>query len=227
MAKVIDYVLQDAATLLEVITANRDLLRSKGFTEAREEVINNAYNEAKQKNGAQIKALKLVNEKTNEQDIAFDNFLQLVVKVQNAAKSAFNGNSGMLKKFRIGDKQPGSVKALTTWGEYFSGLILEYDDILLENGLVQDDLTAFNTAYSQLLAVDAAQESAKRLQVSATIARDAAIKKLKDQIVRVRNFAKAAFAGNPELLVQFKPMPKGRGGQGAEETVNAPTEPGS
>lgn len=34
MAKVIDYVLQDAATLLEVITANRDLLRSKGFTEA-------------------------------------------------------------------------------------------------------------------------------------------------------------------------------------------------
>jgi hypothetical protein len=217
MSKSVDYILQDAATLIDVVAANHDALVQKGFTQTKEDALNAAYNDAKQKNGAQVKALKLVNEKTGEQDSAFDAFLQLIVRVQSAGKSAFYDNTSLLKRFRVGDRQPGTVKSLATWGEYFTGLILEYEEILLQNGLVQDDLTAFNTAYAQLLAVDASQESAKKLQNAATITRNQAAKKLKDQLIKTRNFVKAAFAGNPELLVQFKPIPKGRTGA-AEET---------
>lgn len=222
MAKLIDYSLQDAAALIEVVARNHDLMVSKGFSVSKEEALKSASNDAKQKNAAQIKAMKLVNERTGMQDLAFEKFLKLITKVQSASKSAFSGSGGVLKKFRIGEKQPGTVKALTTWGEYFSGLILEYDDVLLENGLTQEDLTEFNNSYSGLLAADAAQESAKKLQSSATIARDEAIKKLKDQVIRTRNFVKAAFSGNSELLVQFKPIPKGRVGKEEEEKPASP-----
>ena len=39
----------------------------------------------------------------------------------------------------------------------------------------------------------------------------------------VRAFAKTCFAGKPEILVQFKPIPKGHGGGGEDETP--PVEP--
>ena len=62
---------------------------------------------------------------------------------------------------------------------------------------------------------------AKKLQAAATIARDEAIRKLKDQAVRIRNFVKAAFIGDKEILVQFKPIVKGRtsGNSEVETTV--------
>ncbi len=73
--------------------------------------------------------------------------------------------------------------------------------------------------HSNLAAADATQESTKKLQASATIARDEVIIKLKDQAARTRNFVRAAFIGNKEMLVQFKPIDKGKtSGNGESET---------
>ncbi len=220
MAKQIDYTLQDAAVILEAINNNKPALTAKNFSAAKEEALTVAYADAKQKNAAQTKAVKNVTEQTAEQDKAFSNLMGLISRVQKAAKSAFNGDAALLKKFRIGDKQPGTVKALLSWGEYFNRLIPEYNTVLLENGLVQEDVSGFITAYNRLMAADAGQESAKKQQASATMARDKAIEVLKEQLTKTRNFVKAAFAGNNEILVQFKPIPKGRGGAGSDGGEN-------
>ncbi len=225
MAKSVDYDLQDASTLINRVEENREALTQKGYSSAKEDALKAAFNEAKQKNGTQLKAVKLVNEKTGEQNNAFDIFLKLIVKIQSAAKSALGNNSGALNKYRVGEKQPTTVKKLLSWGEYFTSVLLEDDEILLANGLTQTDLTDFSAAYSNVASADTTQESAKKLQAAATIARDAAVKKLKDQVFKTRSFVKAAFGGNDEMLIQFKPIPKGRGGSSGDQPPVDPPNP--
>ncbi len=210
MSKNVDYELADASAVIDRVKENSETLTQKGFTKAKEDALVNAYNEVKLKNGVQLKAVKLAIERTAAQNAAFNNLLGLITRIQNAAKSAYGRNDAVLKKFRVGDKQPNTVGRLTSWGEYFTGIILEHDEDLLANGLLQDDLTNLSLYYANLIAADTAQESAKKLQASATIERDKAVHNLRDHLMRTRNFVKAAFAKNPEILVQFKPLPKGR-----------------
>jgi len=212
MNKSVDYELQDASVLLERVAANNEVLTQKGYTSAKLDALSSAFQEAKTKNTAQVKAVKLMNEKTIEQDLVFTSVLKSIVKIQKAAKSANGEDPVTKKKFKIGDTQPRSVKSLITWGEYFTSLLLEHDTVLLQNGLVQQDLADFNSMLTRLRAVDPSQESAKKLQVAATLSRDNSVKKLKDLVNRTRNFVKAAFSGNQEMLIQFQPLQKGRGG---------------
>ncbi|RJP70817.1 MAG: hypothetical protein C4539_05795 [Ignavibacteriales bacterium] len=210
MSKNVDYELADASAVIDRVKENSETLTQKGFTKAKEDALVNAYNEVKLKNGVQLKAVKLAIERTAAQNAAFNNLLGLITRIQNAAKSAYGRNDAVLKKFRVGDKQPNTVGRLTSWGEYFTGIILEHDEDLLANGLLQEDLTNLSLYYANLIAADTSQESAKKLQASATIERDKAMHNLRDHLMRTRNFVKAAFAKNPEILVQFKPLPKGR-----------------
>ncbi len=224
MAKGVEYIISEGAATIDAVANNKPALTLKGWKQEKEDALNNALEEAKKKNAAQIKAAKNTGEKTENQQKVFDSVLGFISRAQKAAKSAYRDQTAILKKFRVGDKQPASVKALISWAEYFTGLILEYDDVLLENGLVQEDLTAFAGNYNLLLAAGPAQDSAERLQEAATLARDKAAAKLNDEIQKTRNFVKAAFSDNKEVLVQFKPGSKGRGSSGnneAESSENA------
>lgn len=61
--------------------------------------------DVRQKNGTQLKAVKLVNEKTSEQNTAFDIFLKLILKIQSAAKSAFETAIDTVRKKDAGQLQ--------------------------------------------------------------------------------------------------------------------------
>lgn len=223
MAAKIDYLGQDSEALQKAVDDNRVVMNTKGFSDANYTALTDAKENLKLKEAAQQKAVKLVADKTAEQDQAITEVSELIKRIKSAAKSAYGNDPRNLKLFRVGEQMPVSVKKLRPLCEYMTGLILEQHGVLVQNGLTQADIDELNSTYGKLVAVDASQENAKKLQVSATIARDEAADKLKDKMFRVRNFANACFAKNPEILVQFKPIAKSGGGRkGKEEETPTP-----
>lgn len=145
--------------------------------------------------------------------------------MRNAAKSAFGKDERILKQFKIGEKIPGTVKKLSTTCEYMVTVVEDKKTDLLQSGLVQADLDSLTSAKERLESTDAEQEQAKKLQESATIVRDKAAKVMKEKLDSLRNFVAAAFVKKPEIAVQFKPIPKGRGGKGKDDTPPDDTTP--
>lgn len=93
---------------------------------------------------------------------------------------------------------------------------------------MESDITDLGTSLTGLIAADAGQENTKQLQVAATKARDGAAKELRALCLKIRNFADACFSKSPEILLEFKPIPKGRGGKGKkddETPLQEPTKP--
>ncbi len=107
--------------------------------------------------------------------------------------------------------------------EYLSPVFLGDNDVHLQNGLEQADIDLFHSSYSALISADTGQENAKKMQKSATISCNQAYAALKEEMAKVRAFANKCFKDNREILVQFKPIPKGRGGAGNDDTP--PEEP--
>ncbi|MCL5028549.1 MAG: hypothetical protein M1480_05960 [Bacteroidetes bacterium] len=226
MAIKIDHQIQDCDFLLKAVDGNRTAMTAKGFTEAKYTSLTSAKMALIMKEAAQQKAVKLVDDKTAEQNESIKTVTGIIQQVKNSGKSAYGKDARLLKIFKVGETIPASVGALRSQCEYFTALVLEHHDVLLENGLTQEDIDALNSSYGLLVSADASQENAKKLQVSATMMRDDASKKLKDQTFKTRSFAQTCFAKNPEILVQFKPLPKGggRGGNGGTDN-NPPTPP--
>ncbi len=226
MSKKIDYQIQDNDALLKAIDGNREAMTAKGYTEAKYTAFLNACSDLVQKEAAQQRAVKLVTEKTVEQNDALQAVTLVVQQVKNAAKSAFGKDPAKTKLFKVGDTIPNSVKSLRSFTEYIIQLANEYHDTLLENGLTQDDIDGLNSSYGLLVAADASQENAKKLQATATVVRDDSSAKVKDLAFKARSFAKTCFAKSPEILLQFTSIPKGRtSGNGEVETpVQTPAQ---
>lgn len=214
MAVKIDFLIQDFGALILAVDANRTAMDAKGFTEASYTTLTTANENLMQKEAAQQKAVELVSDKTAEQNQAIENVTALIKRIRSAAKSAYGNDARNLKLFKCDERIPASIMKLRPMCEYLTGLVLEKHEVLVQNGLTQADIDELNSAYGNLVAADASQENAKKLQVTATLTRDEAAEKLKDKMFRVRNFAQACFAKNPEILLQFKPIPKGAGGRG-------------
>lgn len=228
MANTIDYLLQDSNAALSAVDANRPALTEKGFTEAAYTGFAEARNALKTSEVAQQKAVKTAEDKTAIQNAVMQEVTELLKSVRNAAKSAFGKDERILKQFKIGEKIPGTVKKLSTTCEYMVGVVEDKKTDLLKSGLVQADLDNLTTAKERLESSDAEQELAKRQQESATLVRDKAAKLMKEKLDSLRNFVQAAFAKKPEIAVQFKPIPKGRGGKGKpgdDEGTPPPDEP--
>ncbi len=226
MAAKVDYQLQDAEALLKTVYNNREAMNAKGFSDASHTALVDAKENLLLKEAAQQKAVQLVADKTAEQNQCIENVSSLIKRIRSAAKSAYGNDEKSLKLFKVGEKIPSSVKKLRPMCEYIEGLVLEHHDILLQNGLVQADIDELHSSYGNLVAVDATQENAKKLQVAATLTRDDAAKKLKDKVFRVRNFANACFAKDKEILVQFQPVAKSAGGRnGGDDDANASQPP--
>lgn len=225
MANTIDYLLQDSNAALSAVEANRPALTEKGFTEAAYTGFVEARNALKSSEVAQQKAVKTAEDKTAIQNAVMQEVTELLKSVRNAAKSAFGKDERILKQFKIGEKIPGTVKKLSTTCEYMVTVVEDKKTDLLQSGLVQADLDNLTSAKERLESSDAEQERAKKLQESATIVRDKAAEVMKAKLDSLRNFVAAAFAKKPEIAVQFKPIPKGRGGKGKPDTPPEDTTP--
>lgn len=213
MAVKIDFLLQDSEALLQVIDSNRTAMNEKGFSEASYNAFINAKENLRVKELAQQKAVRFLGDMTAEQNSTINHVAELLRMIRNAARSAYGNDERNLKLFKIGEVIPVSVKKLRPMCEYTMGLVMEKSEILLQNGLTQDNIDDLNTSYGKLVAVDANQENAKKLQKAATQSRDDAAENLRDKMFRVRNFAKVCFAGNNEILLQFRPIAKATSGK--------------
>ena len=219
MADNIDYLLQDSAALILTVDNNREAMNAKGFKESSYTALTNARQNLSTKETAQQKAIELAEKKTAEQNQLLNSTRQLIQNVKNAAKSAYGKDEAILRSFKVGEEVPKTVAKLSTTCKFISAVTLEHHDALIENGLTEEDIDKVHSASGNLTATDSVQENSKKIKSSATVARDNAAADLKDKMFRVRNFAKTCFAGNKEILLQFKPIPKGKGGSsGGEET---------
>ena len=225
MAQKINYLVQDSDALLKAITNHRAAMEEKGFTEERLSTFVSAKDNLKQKEVAQQKAVKFTDDKTAEQDVLMKNIHDAIVSLRNAAKSAYIDNPQKLNIFQIGETIPTSVTKMRPMCEYLTGVIAAESAVLLKNGLSQEDLDILGTSYNNLITADADQENAKKLQNAALLVRDKASAVLREQVTKTRKFALACFAKSPEILVEFEPIPKGRGKGKEDDEDETPPPP--
>lgn len=221
----VNYEIEDGNTLDETTTRNRSVLEEKGFDGEDQTKLKDSIADAIVKEKAQNKAEKDAEDKTAEQDAVMDKSQKLVKKVRGAALTGFASDQRVLDLFNVHKRLPYSVNGLRSELELYSTLIPGREIVLLKSGLMQVDITAVSSLPTELVNVDKAQGDAAKIRNSATIIRDEAIKVLKAIKKKIRNFVKTAFPNNAEILVQFEPLPKPRGGNNTKPPENPPTPP--
>ena len=210
----INYNLQDGNALVLAVSRNLTLLTEKGFQTETQTALNAAIADLTAKEREQNIAVKALEDFTAEQNLAVKETKALISKIYMAAKSAYENDQRNLSQFKVGQRIPDSVNGLRSLCEYLQVVVAERSVLLLKSGLVQSDVTALNGAAARIVDADKAQEDAKKLQEQATLVRDTSDKALKKVKTKLRNFIKAAFQGNKEILLQFEKIPKGGGGKG-------------
>jgi hypothetical protein len=226
MAASFDYQLRDSYTLKSAVDTNLTAMKAKGFSDSSLTQFVEVIENLRVKEAAQQKAAKLFTSKVTDQTSALEKVGNVIKKIRNAAKSAYGKDERKLKLFKCDQKIPTSIGALITSCEYVCGLVLQEHDILLANGVTQEDIDFLNSSVGILTAASASKESALKLQKGATVVRDDASAKLKDKVFRIRKFAEACFDSNKEILLQFQPIPKLGGGRpGEDETKGGETPP--
>ena len=221
----INYLQRDSSALKGTVDSNRTAMNDGGFTEETYTAFVADIAGLDEKETVQQKAVKDTADKTAVQNEVIANAQKLVSDVKSAAKSAYGKDPRNLNMFNIGADIPRSVKSLIPLCSYLSELVEERKAVLLQNGLKQEKIDALKALEAGLKTADDAQENAKKVQKTRTMERDQAAKVLKDRAGKIRNFAKACFSDKPEILVQFNPIPKGRGGANGKEDNNPPPNP--
>jgi hypothetical protein len=221
MDAAINYLLRDSSTLKGTIDKNREKMNENGFAEESYTALSTFIQNLKTKETAQEMAVKDAINKTAEQNQLINKAQSIVKDLKASAKSAYGTKSHIIKMFKIGENIPGTVKTLNTLCSYMVKLVDERKADLIKNGFPQSKIDILAEFPGQLDSTDDAQEYAKKLQKSKTMERDSAAKDLKEQAAKIRNFAKSCFSDKPEILIQFDPIPKGRGESTEEKTTAA------
>ncbi len=221
MPVIVDNVLEDAGGAGKAMDNHIDIIIARGGQKKRDNLAAGITSLTKLNTG-QIKAQDFLDTKTREQDEWMVQANSVLGSIRNAAKSASKDpeNKINLTTFKIGVDTPQSVKAMTSWLDYFSGVVVENHDVLLANGMTEEEIASVGTLYASLIAANAAQENAKKLRNAATERRDYAAKALQQTVSGIRDFAKNVFKNDKAALEEFKPIPKGRG-----RGKNKPPEP--
>lgn len=221
----INYTLQDSNSLDATVTKHKDEMTAKGFEEASHQSLKDLRQDLVLKEAAQEKAEEKLTETTAAQNKTSEEIYKIIGLVKTAAKSAYGKDKSALKLFKVGDSIPRSISGLETACDYTLSIVNERKADLLKSGVTQQMIDRLASGRTDLEAVDKAQEEAKKERKSATLERDLAHAKLKDRMARIRNFAKVTFADSAAVLLEFKPIPKGRGGSsGGGETPPANTD---
>lgn len=220
----VDDVLEQAKGLGQALDNHKAVIITKGNGQKKIDDLNSSYQNLIKNNSSQVAAETFMEQKTQEKNNAIQAGLGVVTQIQEAAKSAFEGDKVKEKEFRIGADKPQSAKGLTTLLDYLTGVVQKYSDVLIANGMTQDDIANVSTVYANLIAADAVQKNAAKLRNAATEARDSALAALKTKITATRNFAKVAFKGDQAALEEIKPIPNTRA-KGKPPAPPAPEPP--
>jgi hypothetical protein len=221
MAEHIDLTLKSGSLMINTVHIRRSAMDAKGFKPERNEELIKSYNDLNEKNTAQAKALAISSEKTAEVNKIVLLATNLIKKLKNAIKSAFQDDKQKHSLFLIGETIPSSVKTLATKLHYYIDLLPDYSKILLENGMIQEEIDSFPTLYNSLLAASNEQEQANNAQVAATKARNASEKVLLKNISSIKSFAKVCFADSEEILTEFDSIGKVKAALKESEKITA------
>lgn len=224
MGRSIGYLIEDATNLQLAVQTHKDEMLAKGFKEIRFKTMDDMLAAVVKTNSTQMAAHDNVAQNTESQNAAIAAGFAMITKIQNAARSAFGRNKTKQKEFRIGSKKSKSVGRLSELLDYLAGVCTKYHEVLIENGLTEDDFASISSVYANLVTADALQEHSKKLGNVATETRNDAAAALQEEMYRIRNFAKSAFAGNKAILEEFKPIKKG-GRRGGGTNPTPPTQP--
>lgn len=204
MALSVDNVLHEAQAIQPLLQKYQSEMSAGGFGPERTMAFQNSVEDALTKDTAQRSAQAIMLQRTQEQNAAAHRSAVLITMIQNAAKSAFYNDKVRLKEFRVGMPRIRGAKDLLTVMEYFTAIAKKYEADLLANGIRKEDLDSAADSYTTLATADGLQENAKKLRNAATLARNAAVKKLREEVFRIRKFALARFALDPVRLEEFK-----------------------
>jgi hypothetical protein len=226
MDVLINYELRNSGTLKRTVDKNRAAMDAAGFEEAVYIAFTGAIDNLSVKVTAQKKAVNALGDLTEEQNRYVRKVHRLIREVKAAAKSAYGKSKKELKMFYVGESIPLSTKNLIPVCNYFVELIADRKTILMKNGLKQAKIDALTAVPGELIAIDELQEISKKTQQSLTLERDLELKALKELEFKIRNFAIACFSDQPEILIQFDPIPRGRGKSvGDDEQPKDPSSP--
>lgn len=224
MVKTINYLKEDGDAVKKSVDDNRTKLDEDGFPQEKYDTLISAQANLDAKDKAQIKSVKVGESKTAEEKETMQVTKKLLGKISNAVKSAFPRKKTIHAQFMIEEKVPRALEAFCSFCDYIAGLCAEYKSDLLKSGLTAQDIDDITSASTRIRSCNTNQQNAKKKQKAATEARDAAAVEFKDAIDSVRNYVKARYADNPEMLIAFEPAPKGGGGRSGE-TDTLPENP--
>lgn len=213
MPVTVDYVTEDANSVGKAMDNHIELIKTRGSGQKKRDDLAAAIANLTQLNTGQINSQNFLDIKTKEQNSLMGKAQDLIMGIRKAAKSASKESGGNvnLKVFRIGTDVPHSVKAMTSMLDYYSDVVVEHHDMLIANGMTEEEIAGVPALYASLVAADAAQENAKKLRNNATERRDKAARDLQQIVSGIRSYAANVFKNDRAALEEFKPIPKGRG----------------
>lgn len=194
---------QDANVLISVFEKYAPQMAEVGETAESLLELRNVKDAVVLKNTAHKDAMHKVNELTKAQNLQMASANLLIVKFQKAAKSVFTDKQN-LKEFRIGEEAPKSVSEMVIVLSLIKNVAGQRLSDLAIVGLKESDLAEFDTRSAALTAADNVQENAKRVQLTASSEKDAAMKQLIGIMSRIRKRAAFRFASDKNILAEFR-----------------------
>ena len=209
MPVIVNDVLEQAEGLAKALDNHKDQITSKGNGQKRIDDLNSTQQDLIKANSSQVAAETFMQQKTSEKSDAIQAAKDAIALVDDAAKSAFEGDKTTLKEFRMGVAKPKSEEGWVTFLDYMTGPVQKHRDDLIANGLTPDDIANVSTVYANLVAAIAVQKNAAKVRNAATKSRDAAVSALSTKITATRNFAKVALKDDKGALEEIKPIKTG------------------
>ena len=225
MDKRINNLKEESAATIKAIDDRRVKLDADGFPQEKYEALTTAQTDLEAKDKAQVKAVEIGDSKTVEEKEIIENTKTLIGRIGNAVKSGFTNDKKVQKLFKIDEKVPKALEAFRSHCDYLAGMCTEYKTTLLKNGLTEADIDSLSTASQRMYDANTAQQTAKKNQKAATAVRDEAAKVSKSVIEGIRNYIKAKYANDQEMLIAFEPVSKSNGRNSNGGTEAPPSNP--
>ena len=226
MPTYVDETIQEANSLSGVMDKYASPLDEAGFGEPERNGFKLAIADLLAKDTAQKNSIEIVRQKTEAQNKAMSDALELIRTTQNAARAAYGeSDKTVMKEFHVGKEKMNTLKVMTTELSYMKGVAINNQTDLAKNGFSADDIASFDTMATNLATADMEQENAKKAQASFTSSRDKACDVLDKLIKKVRNIAKVKFRKDADILNEFSSVIVKRGGRGGGSDETPPTPP--
>lgn len=214
---------QDANVLASVFEKYAPEMAEVGETAENLQELHSVNDTVVLKNTAHQDAMRRVVELTKTQNLRLEAAGQLIVKFQKAAKSVFTDKQ-ILREFRVGENAPESVSEMVIVLALIKNVAGQRLSDLAVVGLKESDLAEFDTCSAALTAADNVQENAKRVQLTISSEKDAALKQLTGIVSRIRKRAAFRFASDKNILAEFRSIiPPKKTKTAATETTTTTT----